>query len=435
MLSRFFCVPAAALVAVMSTIIFASTTSQQWIAPINATLAGSGANGHGSSASTAPQPGSELGGAGAKRGASFEFLDPNSAASSSSPVLLYAQDWNGAPSRRSTAAWQQAAVTHQVLVGTQGPVYGKMISQLHAWNPSLKVLVYDLGPYTIKGSSDYATLMAQHPTYFAHDAHGRLITVKAASGTGAFPKNTLMDQANPGWQAFQGQRILKNIKAWGYDGAYVDSMGPGVFSGTTTGVPIDPSTGKAFTDTSWMQAGAGAMNAVKAAIGKGKYLLATGLVNGSEYTSFTHILAASKVDGMQTDSWVRVANAGINNWPSANALAADLAMVKSLQSMGKGFFGWTKVWMNASKTQQSAWNTYALAAYLLVDNGVNDYYLFSAPSSSADRTTIYFPNEREALGAAVGPFTLVAGVYHRTFAHGTVTLNTNGQTAAISLVP
>jgi hypothetical protein len=434
MLSRFFRVPAAALVAVVSTILLVSTTSQQWTAPISASLAGSGTSGQGSSASTAPQPGLELGSAGTKGGASFEFLDPTSASANPTPILLYAQDWNGFPAKRSMAAWEQAAVTHQVLVGTQGPVYGKMIAQLHAWNPKLKVLVYDLGPYTIKGTSDYNTLLAQHPSYFAHDKNGHLITVKAASGTAAFPKNTLMDQGNAGWQQFQAQRILKNIQAWGFDGAYVDSMGPGVFSGTTTGVPVDPRTGKAYTDASWMQAGAAAMNAVKAAIGKSKYLMATGLVNGSEYTSFTHYLADSNVDGMQTDSWLRVANAPLNNWPSANSLAADLAMVQSLNAMGKGFFGWTKVWINASSAQQAAWNTYALAAYLLVDNGVSDYYLFNSPSNS-DRTTIFFPNEREALGAATGAYTVSGGVYHRSFQYGSVTLNTNGQSASINLVP
>ena len=51
-----------------------------------------------------------------------------------------------------------------------------MVPQLHTWNPSLKVLVYDLGPYTIKGTTEYTTLMAAHPTYFAHDASGHLIT-------------------------------------------------------------------------------------------------------------------------------------------------------------------------------------------------------------------------------------------------------------------
>ena len=157
------------------------------------------------------------------------------ASSSGSPILLYGQDWNGAPSTRSTAAWEQAAKDHAILVGTPGRVYGNMITQLHGWNPALKVLVYDLGPYTIAGSTEYAQLLAGHPDYFARSASGALITVKAASGSPAYPKNTLMDEANPGWQAWEAQRIVTNIAKYGFDGAYVNSMGPGPVLGDDHG--------------------------------------------------------------------------------------------------------------------------------------------------------------------------------------------------------
>jgi hypothetical protein len=330
------------------------------------------------------------------------------------------------------AAWQQVADTHSILVGTPGKVYGSMIAQLHAWNPTLKVLVYDLGPYTIKGSAEFNTLMANDPSYFARDASGNLITVKAASGTGAFPNNYLMDEANPGWQAEEASRVLANIQKYGFDGAYIDSMGPGPFSGTTTGVPIDPSTGVAFTKASWMQAAGQTLSTIKAAIGS-KFLFSTGLVNGLEFTSFTHYLSDSTVDGVQTDSWLRVASSSPAQYPSTKSLAADLAMVQTLNADGKSFFGWTKMWCSATPAQQAAWNTYALAAYLLVDNGTSDYYLYSAPSSGADRSTIYFPNELSTLGAPTGAFTLVSGVYSRSFANGTVTLNTNNNTASITV--
>ena len=79
----------------------------------------------------------------------------SSTSSATSPILLYAQDWNGAPKTRTMAQWQQVATTHAILVGSPGPVYGNMITQLHAWNPRVKVLVYDLGPFTIKGSTEF----------------------------------------------------------------------------------------------------------------------------------------------------------------------------------------------------------------------------------------------------------------------------------------
>ena len=322
-------------------------------------------------------------------------------------------------------------MTHAVLVGSPGKVYGGMIAQLHAWNPALKVLVYDLGPYTIAGSTEYTELMASHPDYFARDASGKLITVKAASGSPAFPKNTLMDEANLGWQAWEAQRIASNIAKYGFDGAYVDSMDASPMSGTTTGVPIDPSTGQAFTKPSWMQAAGHTLSVIKAAIGT-KFLFSTGLVNGLEFTAFTHYLSDSTANGVQTDSWLRVASNSPTQYPSTAILAADLAMVETLNAEGKSFFAWTKVWTSATTAEEAAWNTYALAAYLLVDNGVSDYYDFSTPSSSADRTTIYFPDELAALGAPLGAFSLSSGVYRRTFAHGQVTLNTTTNTASIT---
>ncbi len=323
-------------------------------------------------------------------------------------------------------------MTHSILVGSPGPVYGNMITQLHAWNPTVKVLVYDLGPYTTGGSAEYTTLMAQHPDYFARDSSGRLITVKAASGSPAFSNNYLMDEANPGWQAEEASRILTNVNKYGFDGGYVDSMGPGPFTGTTTGVPIDPSTGQVFTKMSWMQAAGQTLSVIKAAIGS-KYLFSTGLVNGSEFTSFTHYLSDSTVDGVQTDSWLRVANSSPSQFPSASTVAANLAMVQTLNAQGKAFYGWTKVWTSATAAQQSAWNTYALAAYLLVDDGVNDYYLYSAPSSASDRSTIYFPNELDALGAPAGAFVLSGTVYTRSFQNGSVTVNTSTDTATITV--
>ena len=354
------------------------------------------------------------------------------ASTATSPVLLYAQDWTQAPAKRTTAQWQQVALTHSILVGSPGPVYGTMIPQLHVWNPSVKVLVYDLGPYTTGGSTEYTALMASHPDYFARDASGKLITVRAASGSPAFSNNYLMNEANPGWQAEEGARVLANINKYGWDGAYIDSMGPGPFSGTTTGVPINPATGVAFTKLSWMQAAGQTLSVIKAAIGS-KYLFSTGLVNGAEFTTLTHYITDSTANGGQTDSWLRVASNSPTAYPNAQTIAADLAMVQSLNAKGSSFFAWTKVWTSATQAQESAWNTYALAAYLLVDNGVNDYYLFSAPSSSADRSTIYFPSEQAALGAATGPFTLTAGVYTRTFQAGVVTLNTNNNTASIAV--
>ena len=370
-----------------------------------------------------------VGAAGTRAAAQIANTAP--ATASSSPILLYAQDWNGSANGRTTAQWQQVAQTHALLVGGTGAGYGNMIPQLHSWNPSLRVLVYDLGPYTIKGSTEFNTLTAAHPSYFAHDASGHLITMKAASGSPAFPNNYLMDEGNAGWQAWEASRVLGNINQYGFDGAYLDSMAPGPTSGGDTGLPIDPTTGHPYSATSWMAAEGRAMSVIKAAIGS-KFLFSTGLVNGSEFTDYTHALTDSTANGAQTDSWLRLSGSSPASYPSAGSLASDLAMVQTINAQGKSFFGWTKVWTSATAAQYSAWNTYALAAYLLVDNGTTDYYSFSEPNLNADRTTVYYANELAALGAPTGGYSLSNGMYSRNFQNGTVTLNTNDNAASIT---
>src|ERR1035438_5274539 len=208
-------------------------------------------------------------------------------------------------------------------------------------------------------------------------------------------------------------------------------MGPGVGGGGTPRRPSGAFTGQAYTQAQWMAAGGAALDAIKSAVGS-KYIFSTGLVNGSDYQNFTDALAASTADGFQTNSWMRLSDASLTAWPSPSTLASDLAMVQSLQARGKAFFAWTNVWMTATPAQVSAWDTYALAAYLLVDNGVNDYYTFDSPFAS-DRTTIFDPSELAALGAPDGPFTLSNGVYSRNFQFGSVTLNTTTNAAAVNV--
>jgi hypothetical protein len=349
-------------------------------------------------------------------------------------VGLFAQDWNGPANTRTAANWQTAAMTHDVLVGSPGKVYGDKIPQLHTWNPNLVVLHYDLGPYTIKDSALYNDLMANHREYFARDKNGNLITVKAVSGSPAFPKNTLMDQGNPGWQAVHAQRAKDLVDRYGFDGSYVDSMGSGPFTGTTTGQPMNPRTGAVYTPDQWLKDGGDDLSAVKAAIGANKFLFSSGLVNGPAYVKNTHYLSDSASDGIMTDSWMRLASAAPTAYPALKTFQANLDMVEALQNKGKSFFGWTKVWNSSSTPEQTAaWNTFAEASLLLV-KASHAYYQFD-PAFKVDRTTVWYPAMQAKLGAASGHYAYDAatGVYSRDFANGRVTVNPAAHTASISV--
>lgn len=359
-------------------------------------------------------------------------LAASAPADSNDHVALFAQDWNGPANTRSPADWQAAAVNHDVLIGSPGRVYGDKIAQLHSWNQALVALHYDLGPYTIKDSPLYNDLMANHREYFLRDSNGNLITVKAVSGSPAFPKNTLMDQGNPGWRAVHADRARSLVQKYGFDGTYVDSMGLGPFTGTTTAVPINPRTNEPYARDQWLKDGALALDAVKAAIGSDKFLFCSGLVNGAAYVTNTHYLADSNVDGIMTDSWMRLASASPTAYPATKTFKANLDMVESLQNKGKAFFGWTKVWNTSSTAEQTAaWNTFAEAAYLLV-KGSRAYYQFD-PAFKVDRTKIWYPVMQAKLGTPLEHYAYdtATGIYSRNFANGRVTVNPAAQTASI----
>jgi len=266
-------------------------------------------------------------------------------------------------------------------------------------NPELKVLAYDLGPYTVAGTSDYTTLMSEHPDYFARDAQGNLITVAAGNGSPAYPDNTLMDDGNPGWQAFEAQRVASEISTWGFDGAYIDSMGPGVVTGSTTGVPIDPSTGQAYTQAEWMAAGTRPSTPSRPPSAP-----STSSPPSRQRCRLRGLHVRSvRFDGERLPD--RLLDAARRRLADgvAEPLPARLGSRHGAVAAGRGkaFFAWTKVWTSATPAQVSAWNTYGLAAYLLVDNGVNDYYTFDSPFAS-DRTTIFYPNERSRWALRTG---------------------------------
>ena len=193
----------------------------------------------GGQSAAASTPGSSSGstttGSGAV-GSGPVLLNATSPGTTSSTIGLWAADWGGAAAKRSSAGWQAAAKNDRILIGGAG-VYRKWIPQLHAWNASLTILVYNMGPYLSKGSSTYTTILAQHPTWFAHDSGGRLINLHM------FPSNYLMDEGNAAYRAWHAQQLEAVVAADGFDGAMVNSVGDAPVGGGhyASGVPVEPS--------------------------------------------------------------------------------------------------------------------------------------------------------------------------------------------------
>lgn len=384
-----------------------------------------GAAGQSAAASTPGTSGgttSGSGGAVSLVGAGGNALSP---ASTSSSIGLWAADWGGAASKRSAAGWQAAAHNDSILIG-DAHVYSKELAQLHAWNPSLLVLVYNLGPYLQKGSTTYSQTLAQHPTWFAHDSKGHLINLPM------FPGNYLMDEGNSAYRAWQASQLEQTVAAYGFDGAMVDSVGSGPVGGGhyASGVPVNAATGKPYTPAEYLANSVLMLNGDKAALGT-KFLAFNGLISGPEYLSETHILATSNANAGVSELFLRQPNASVNAFPNATTVQDSITMMADLAAAGKAFLGWTKVWVNASSAQVAKWEQFALGVYLLGRQSLS--YLDFMPSHSADNTVVSYSNMSDNLGAALGAYTVSGSTFTRKFQHGTVTVNAGAGVSNITL--
>jgi hypothetical protein len=384
-----------------------------------------GAVGQSAAASTPGSTGGATTGSGhaaSLLGAGSNALSPQSTASS---IGLWAADWGGAAAKRSTAGWEAAAHNDRILIGGAG-VYSKMIPQLHAWNPNLTVLVYNIGPYLQKGSSAYSQILSQHPTWFAHDSKGRLINLPM------FPGNYLMDEGNSGYRAWQASQLEQTVAADGFDGAMVDSVGDAPVGGGhyASGVPMDTATGKPFTPSQYLANSVLLLNGDKAALGT-KFLVFNGLISGTTYQSETHILASSNANGGISELFLRQPTGSITAFPNATTVQASLAMMTDLGAKGKAFLGWTKVWVNGSSAQVAKWEQFALSVYLLGRQAMS--YLDFMPSHASDNTAVSYSNLTSNLGAPLGAYTVSGSTFTRKFQNGTVTVNASSGAATINV--
>jgi hypothetical protein len=269
----------------------------------------------------------------------------------------------------------------------------------------------------------YAEVMASHPEYFARDASGRLIHIRSQ------PQATLMDQGNPGWRAFHAARLANYLQVYDFDGVDLDSMGWGAVRSYTTSKPVNPATGRTYTSKEWLDLSVLTLNAVKAAVGD-KLVLFNGLTNGTSYT-VTSVLATSNADGGIAEGFLRNPTTAATAFPGVSAWLANVHMLQDMEARGKLFLAWTKLWLPATEAQKQAWNTFALATYLLA-NGGRSYFNFLG-SAGGDRTSIVYPNQQAALGAPLGPYTVAGPVYSRAFEHGVVSVNPSAGTASIDV--
>ncbi len=298
----------------------------------------------------------------------------------------------------SAPAVAQEAKRYSVMV-LQAP-WGKLVPQLHRYNPRLKVYMYQFIMYARADDPRGLELCSSLPAAAAHDwflrgADGQPLRVGPAYG---------LDIGIPSFQRSCAAHAAALAKSSGFDGVFLDGVGtlPDYqFSGPVT-VP------KYRTQASWM----GAMTSFLRTM--------TGVVHASGLKVIANIGGpqawvqwASILDGASEESWT---DGGLG-------LAQQLPWWKEkLQNVAWSEAHGKLALLHSFSTGEAA-NVYGLASMLLVSGGHSSYATSNANYVGAEE---WFPEYGLAqhLGAPRGRYRhLRSGVYERRFANGLVLVN------------
>ena len=105
-------------------------------------------------------------------------------------------------------------------------------------------------------------------------------------------------------------------------------------------------------------------------------------------------------------------------------------MLRDAGAQGKSVLVLTKLWVRATEAQTKRWHRFALASFLLGDDG-RSYFFFTA-SRRRDPTRGH-PSWNVDLGDPLSPYAAIGGVYQRVFEHGKVLVNPTNTKVPIDL--
>jgi hypothetical protein len=309
----------------------------------------------------------------------------------------------------SPPAVAQEAKRYSVMV-LQAP-WGKLVPQLHRYNPRLKVFMYQFIMYARADDPEGLELCSSLPAAVAHDwflrgAAGQPLRAGPAYG---------LDIGIPSFQRSCAAHAAALAKRSGFDGVFLDGVGtlPEYQFGGSVAVP------KYRTQASWI----GAMTSFLHTM--------TGVVHASGLKVIANIGGpqawvrwASILDGASEESWT---DGGLGLAQQIPWWKEKLQNVAWSEAHGK------LALLHSFNTGEAA-NVYGLASMLLVAGGHSSYATSNANYVGAEE---WFPEYglAQRLGRARGRYRqLRSGVYERRFANGLVLVNpTAGSVGRVAL--
>ncbi len=308
---------------------------------------------------------------------------------------------------------QEANMYQQIVLQSTD---GKLVNQLKAANPKLKVFLYEgiMGAEDQPNNTNTCTSgtadLTSHPSWLLHDQNGSPILIKGIY---------LVDPANTAFQQACLANVIATAKASGFDGVYWDMVNQQL----NWSLPAGHTVAKYASSSVWDAA------------------LSSILAYGEKQLH---------ANGLQ--QWANIGGAYLTGglWQSWNGLldgAEDEAFTDPGSGLANGIWAWPyqvyeAAWSEAnhkpvimhSHNATEAGNTYGIASLMLVANGESSY---STSNNCYTSCEVWYPEYLQtlALGAPVGSYNKLSnGVYWRWFQHGMVMVNpTSSSVARFSL--
>jgi hypothetical protein len=350
---------------------------------------------------------------GAAAGGAPGVIGPDGRAGTVRPWSVQYMDGAG----RVTVEQAVAAARSFDVIVAHAKVFQPYLSQMRAENPKLLLFVYQKGIFT------YDTSLPEEA--YSHDVDG-----KRVEGV-RFPGTFMLNPVSTEVLAYQVKRAKTMLVTSGYDGVFLDTLGPATLSlNYVKSLPVNPATGQVWTPGDWLTATSALGGHVAAAVGR--LTMCNGLRDGPSYFDpaiRTSKLLGTGMGGAMAEGWLRIATDPIGTYPSEAAWKQNVDAVIDAGAHGGSFFTVTKVWTPATPEQKDAWYEFALASFLLANDG-KAYFSFSyAPGDAA----VDYPWNHLNLGTAVAPYSKLERVYQRKFSLGRVLVNPTTRTFTVPL--
>jgi hypothetical protein len=296
--------------------------------------------------------------------------------------------------------------------------YSWYFAEMKTVNTALTLYAYMNGTFT------YRTDLVE--SAYCHDQNGNRIEPLQ------FPGTYMLNPSSADALAFQKQRASNLLFYSSYTGLYIDVTGTGpLLLSYVEALCINPATGQVWTTADWLASVQGLVEEIRRTVAPRPVIL-NSLKDGIRYwdpTAPTRTSLMPGITGSIAETSLRETGAPITSYPTEANWKKHVDMLMDAGARGYSIFQMTKTWVAATEAQKAAWHEFALASYLLGNDG-RAWFTFSYVSGDS---TVDRPLNHLDLGPAAGAYVKIGGVYQRSFQRGRVLVNAGTTTITVSL--